>query len=86
MTVRVIVHANSLISIRLILLQLNSQVQKITWLSKAICSVLIILQQKPYSSFIYDNILTKLYQVAVKIVVHRNTSHFFKIQFNSAFT
>ena len=31
MTVRVIVDANSLISIRLILLQLNAHVQKITW-------------------------------------------------------
>ena len=85
MTVRVIVDANSRISIRLILLQLNAHVQKITWLSTAICSVLIILPQKPYSSFIFKDILTKLYQVIVNIVVHRNTSHFFKFKFIFAF-
>ena len=51
MTVRVIVDANPLISIHLILLLLNSHVQKITWISTAICSASIILQQKPYSSF-----------------------------------
>ena len=77
MTVQVIVDGNSLISIRLILLQLNAHVQKIASLSTAICSVSIILQQKPYSSFIFKDILTKLYQDVVNIVVHRKTSHFF---------
>ena len=43
------------------------------------CSVSIILQQKPYSSFTFKDILTKLYQVVLNIVVHRNISHFFLI-------
>ena len=32
-----------------------------------------------------EDILTKLYQAAVNIVVHRNTSHFLEFQFNFAF-
>ena len=46
MTVRVIVDASPLIRIHVILLQLNSHVQKITGLSTAICSVSIIVAAK----------------------------------------
>ena len=85
MTVRFIVDANILISIHLILLQLNSHVQKNNMIFNSHLERINYFAATPDSSFIYKDILTKLYQVVVNIVVHRHTSHFFEFLFIFAF-